>query len=423
MYEAYILKQGGDAPFLLFLFPPGPLRRSITTFLLSKALISAALALPHAILTPLLLDKGLSLTQIALVHALYSLSIILTEYPSGILADRMDRKRLFLWSKVVLLAFFAVAILGQGFLLMCVAWMLYGVASALESGTIDNDVINAIKRADGDSGNKEARISLLVRRDNQVSLAAMLAASIIGSWFYFQFGYSPYLISIGLVLLAVLAVLRYFHLDSSAETGHQRGSSLMGQIKHSWAELLGSGELQVFMVLSIAGQIFFQAHFQLWQAFFLEKGSPAERLVIFYVLFQITGIAVSQIPTHNLSIRRLRTLSLALIPIFGLAILLFSRLEGVLSLAPYIFFVAVFWVLVNHSNFSYRKHVSPENISALTSLSSSISRLSAFLTLAVAALLLRYLSAVQVVSLLFLAASCAVAGALVIFSRLARQGA
>lgn len=63
------------------------LHKNIKIFYLATILTTLAASLPHAVLTVLLFAKGLSLTQIMLVQATYSLVILVSEYPSGLLAD------------------------------------------------------------------------------------------------------------------------------------------------------------------------------------------------------------------------------------------------------------------------------------------------------------------------------------------------
>ena len=99
--------------------------------------MNLALTVPHAILTPLLLDKGLSLSQILLVQAGFSIAVLLFEFPSGSIADMISRRTLYFISRLVFCAFFLLVIFGHGFPLMLLAWIIYGLATALESGTLD----------------------------------------------------------------------------------------------------------------------------------------------------------------------------------------------------------------------------------------------------------------------------------------------
>jgi len=100
-----------------------------TPFFAAELLMNLALTVPHAILTPLLLDKGLSLSQILLVQASFSVAVLLFEFPSGSIADMISRRTLYFISRLVFCIFFLVVIFGHGFPLMLLAWIIYGLAT------------------------------------------------------------------------------------------------------------------------------------------------------------------------------------------------------------------------------------------------------------------------------------------------------
>ncbi|GHR53728.1 hypothetical protein JP0100_05680 [Helicobacter pylori] len=111
------------------------LRKNILAYYGANFLLIIAQSLPHAILTPLLLSKGLSLSEILLVQTFFSFCVLVAEYPSGVLADLMSRKNLFLVSNAFLIASFSFVLFFDSFIFMLVAWGLYGLYSACSSGT------------------------------------------------------------------------------------------------------------------------------------------------------------------------------------------------------------------------------------------------------------------------------------------------
>ncbi|MCQ2883930.1 hypothetical protein JT193_04965 [Helicobacter pylori] len=58
------------------------LRKNILAYYGANFLLIIAQSLPHAILTPLLLSKGLSLSEILLVQTFFSFCVLVAEYPS-----------------------------------------------------------------------------------------------------------------------------------------------------------------------------------------------------------------------------------------------------------------------------------------------------------------------------------------------------
>ena len=120
---------------------------NIRIFYLSAAAKSAAIAMPHAILTLIFLKKGITYSQIAAIQAVYSSAIILFEFPSGILADKYSKKILYISSNIVMLLCYIIVLNCESFFMMAFAWFLYGTANAFETGTLDSHIIITAKRS------------------------------------------------------------------------------------------------------------------------------------------------------------------------------------------------------------------------------------------------------------------------------------
>ena len=70
-------------------------------------------------------------------------------------------------------------------------------------------------------------------------------------------------------------------------------SSLKQQVKVSIYELKKSRELKLLFILSIVNQVFFQTHFQLWQALFLEKRLEQQQTIYsIYIISSISNISL-----------------------------------------------------------------------------------------------------------------------------------
>lgn len=79
-------------------------------------------------------EHGLSLGQILFFEAAYAASVLVTEIPSGILADRFGRRRVLFVSGVVFILGLLAFGLGEGLLLLIVAYAAFGVSDAAFSG-------------------------------------------------------------------------------------------------------------------------------------------------------------------------------------------------------------------------------------------------------------------------------------------------
>ncbi len=179
------------------------LRKNILAYYGANFLLIIAQSLPHAILTPLLLSKGLSLSEILLVQTFFSFCVLVAEYPSGVLADLMNRKNLFLVSNAFLIASFSFVLFFDSFIFMLLAWGLYGLYSACSSGTIEASLITDIKENKKD-------LSKFLAKNNQIAYLGMIIGSSLGSFLYLKVHAMLYIVGIFLIMLCALTIIIYF---------------------------------------------------------------------------------------------------------------------------------------------------------------------------------------------------------------------
>jgi MFS family permease len=115
------------------------MRKSIQLILLLKNIATGILV---SVLTLALLQHGATLRTISLLIGLYSFTVILAEFPSGVFADLYGRKTSFLLSSALSATSYAVFLLSSSAALLCVAIILNGLGRAFASGSIDALVID-----------------------------------------------------------------------------------------------------------------------------------------------------------------------------------------------------------------------------------------------------------------------------------------
>lgn len=404
-----------------------------TPFFAAELLMNLALTVPHAILTPLLLDKGLSLSQILLVQAGFSVAVLLFEFPSGSIADMISRRTLYFISRLVFCIFFLLVIFGHGFPLMLLAWIIYGLATALESGTLDAALINNAKNRQGPAGtvgepdHVESRISWLVRKEGQSAYLGMMIGSTIGALLYLSVGANVYFISVGATVISVATIALFFRIPeqhklasvggSKAATsvgGNEAAASVdkhdatrIGGARRLWQELRShasatveemrdSSALRKFLLLAVVAQAFLQLHFQLWQAVGLEKGFAESHLLFLYLLFIGMSFGASFIRPEVL-FRRRGLVVAAVVAFPGLAWLSYL-VDGWVYLVFYGSLAFLLIVFANYSAFGVRRASSVERIGAVTSLVGVVGRIGAIGVLAVASVSVNFYSAAAVAS-------------------------
>ncbi len=414
-----------------------------TPFFAAELLMNLALTVPHAILTPLLLDKGLSLSQILLVQAGFSVAVLLFEFPSGAIADMISRRTLYFISRLVFCIFFLVVIFGHGFPLMLLAWIIYGLATALESGTLDAALINNAKNRQGVAvgtvgglegtvgapdtqsaaghtapDHVESRISWLVRKEGQSAYLGMMIGSTIGALLYLSMGANIYFISVGATVISVVTIALFFRIpeqhklanvdgNEAAASVDKHDATRIGGARRLWLELRShasatveemrdSSALRQFLLLAVVAQAFLQLHFQLWQAVGLEKGFAESHLLFLYLLFIGMSFVASFIRPEVLFRRRALVVS-GVVAFPGLAWLSYL-VDGWVYLVFYGALAFLLIVFANYSAFGVRRASSVERIGAVTSLVGVVGRIGAIGVLAVASVFVNFYSAAAVAS-------------------------
>ena len=89
--------------------------------------------------------RGLTVGQALLFDAVFFSSLLLSEVPTGVVADRYGRRISMLWGSLLISAGFIVFALAGTLPLLLLAYMLFGVGSALMSGADDAYLFDALR--------------------------------------------------------------------------------------------------------------------------------------------------------------------------------------------------------------------------------------------------------------------------------------
>jgi len=157
--------------------------RNIPLFIAFRLLFNARFYYP--IFAVIQLDYGLTIAQFAILNAVWAVSIVLLEVPSGALADRIGRKKMVVVAAVLMvleMAVLAFVPLGNNSLVFW-AWVLNrilsGAAEASASGADEALAYDSIPKAE-----QKARWPKVLTRLMTLSSFAFVAAMLIGSLVY-----------------------------------------------------------------------------------------------------------------------------------------------------------------------------------------------------------------------------------------------
>lgn len=371
------------------------IKRNTLVFLLSNFLVSVAYSLPHSILTVILLAKGLSLSQILIIQSAYSIAIVLFEFPSGLLADNYSRKNLYSLSKLFLIIMFLIVLFSNQFYLIFAAWFCYGIAAALDSGTLDAYIINQLKLA-----HREAELRKFLALSNRLEIVGILLGSSLGGILYHFIGINIYVL--GTVFLVASTLISFFFFKETTKSESLQDSHVMvlkKQITDSFKELRKQPRLSLILIFDFLTQIFFQTHFQLWQSFFLSKGIDSQYFPFLYIAFQVITLFSYSINIDGVK-KYAGVLKFSPLIVFLPLTFFLGKIE--ILLTAYFIFVFVFYVIEFILNYQFNKMVSVENISSLISFKSTVSRIGSVLLLCILSFMVKQMSVSAVMAINFM---------------------
>lgn len=352
-------------------------------FLISLFFRQLAITFPHALLTLIFLSKGLIYSQIAVIQAFFSIAVIVFEFPSGVLADKYPKKIIYIISNFALIGTYFFVLKFNSFSAMILAWFIYGISSALETGTIDAEIIIEIKK----EGNS-SKLEQFIGKAQRIGSISAIFGSIFGFVLYQFIDVNIYIIMSFFLCISILNVSLFFKSDNSIKNINTK-NSLHKIVKNAFIELKTSNNLKFCIILLCFLQIFMQIHFQLWQAFFIDEKYNNKLLIGFYIICQIITFFVYKTNIKNL----IPKIIFFIIPLIAVSsIFLYFNNNKIIIVVSYFIPVIMIQLLQFFVSFLFNKEVKETNISSLTSLTSTIMRIFSALTMFSSGLLLHFIS-------------------------------
>ena len=149
---------------------------------------------------------GFDPRSIGLMAAAYAAVVPLLQVPSGILADRWSRSWIMVCASIALIISTLIGGLSTNVAAYIVAAMFLGVFFALDSGTVDSIVYDAVLEETGSSDQYETWIGKVRMVEGGSLVVSALAGGLLAAWT------SPrvtYFVSIPFVVVAIAAFLRF----------------------------------------------------------------------------------------------------------------------------------------------------------------------------------------------------------------------
>jgi len=247
-------------------------RRIITAYVAMVGVFTLAASLIWAINTIFLIRLGgLSLFQVMLVNAIYTVGQMVFEVPTGVIADTIGRKASILLCMVTLLIATLLYVVtprfGWGFAGFAAASVLIGLGYTFQSGATEAWLVDAL-----DSCDYEPPKERVFARGQIAMGAGMLTGSLLGGLLGQIDLTLPYLIRAGLLAVCFVVVLVMVH-DAGFKARPLKASTFGVEsrkifdagVRFGWR----SPVVRPLLLISALGGLFFMYGFYAWQPYVL----------------------------------------------------------------------------------------------------------------------------------------------------------
>ncbi|MEV5830157.1 MFS transporter [Spirillospora sp. NPDC052242] len=191
-------------------------------------------------------DAGLSPAEISSLFVIWSVTTFLLELPSGLWADMFSRRLLLVAAPLLAGAGFGLWAFVPSYPAFAAGFVLWGVGSALRSGTLQALVYEELERV-GAAG----AYGRVIGRSESVSLLAVVAASGLAAPLLAVGGYRA--LGVVSVLVCVLGAVAGWSLPESRGGGEDEDEdgSFVGVVREGWRQVRGVPGVRGALVLSL----------------------------------------------------------------------------------------------------------------------------------------------------------------------------
>lgn len=180
----------------------------------------------------ILAARGFSLVEIGLAETAYHAASLMTEIPSGTLADVFGRKKMLMISTLIHILAGAVMILSNNLAMVCLSIALYAVCDSFASGSGDALAYDSLKSAGQEQtyDRYESNQLIIYRLCNGISTLCAGFALIIG----YRIAYAAGIVT-SLIQILILSSLKEIRQNSIR---HEETSSVMNPLLNCFRESL-----------------------------------------------------------------------------------------------------------------------------------------------------------------------------------------
>jgi MFS family permease len=215
---------------------------------------------------------GFDAAGVGAMAAVYAAVVPLVEVPSGVLADRWSRRGVLVLGSIAAAVSVTIGGLSQNVATYMVAAVFLGVFFAMQSGTVESIVYDAVLEETGDSGAFESTIGRVRLVESGALVAGALAGGLIAEFAPLRV---TYLLTVPLLVGACLALLAFreprLHKPQEAEGS----GSLRDHLHDTYRAILQPGRLRLVIAVTVAGALLIQGMLEFGPLWLVALAVPA----------------------------------------------------------------------------------------------------------------------------------------------------
>ena len=204
-------------------------------FLYAYKFISQCLPI-YAFYAILFIERGLSVADVAVLIALWSLFSIIFQTPAGILADRWNRRNMLSISALLQGACFAVWFFSQTFFMFALGFLLWALSGTFASGTEEGLIYDNLKS----DGREEDFTKVYGKAQFFANMGMVFAILSAGAVVSFVDIGSFALVSVGISLFSAVLALQIREKNYYAEQPKEKSDNFFKTFKEAASFLKGS---------------------------------------------------------------------------------------------------------------------------------------------------------------------------------------
>lgn len=158
------------------------------------------------VLSLVLLSRGATMETLSICIGIFALMVVILELPSGILADLIGRKRIFLISALLMTATYFLLLFSRQFFMLAAACTMQGIGRAFSSGSIEALEIEEYMSSHGTKGLEKINSTLTIIESIGLALGS-ITGGLLG---FVDRTYSVLLVSAMILQLFILAMTIHF---------------------------------------------------------------------------------------------------------------------------------------------------------------------------------------------------------------------